>query len=142
VLINEVAWAGTDASASDEWIELHNPGTEMVNLAGWVLNSGGGLNIPMLGSLPPDGYFLAERSDDSTISNLAADLVYTGSLHDGGDTLWLVAPNGIPVDSANAVRPGWPVSPIGRAAHLPAQVAWLHELGLVGCRSPESVVTP
>jgi multidrug efflux pump subunit AcrB len=25
VVINEVAWAGTAASSSDEWIELYNP---------------------------------------------------------------------------------------------------------------------
>ncbi len=28
VLINEVAWSGTTANSSDEWIELHNPGPE------------------------------------------------------------------------------------------------------------------
>jgi hypothetical protein len=36
LVINEVAWAGTDASTSDEWIELYNPGGGSVKRAGWV----------------------------------------------------------------------------------------------------------
>ena len=27
LIISEVAWGGTEASADDEWIELYNPGT-------------------------------------------------------------------------------------------------------------------
>ena len=37
VIISEVAWAGTAASAKHEWIELGNLGTDTVDLAGWVL---------------------------------------------------------------------------------------------------------
>jgi hypothetical protein len=34
VIINEVAWAGTLASSSDEWIELLNPGVAPIDPAG------------------------------------------------------------------------------------------------------------
>ena len=37
VIINEIAWAGTPASPSDEWIELRNLGTMPVDLSGWCL---------------------------------------------------------------------------------------------------------
>lgn len=37
VIINEIAWAGTPASPSDEWIELRNLGTTPVDLSGWCL---------------------------------------------------------------------------------------------------------
>ena len=37
IIINEVAWAGTAADPTNEWIELRNIGTEPVDLAGWVL---------------------------------------------------------------------------------------------------------
>jgi len=37
VIINEIAWAGTPASPSDEWIELRNLGTTPVDLSGWSL---------------------------------------------------------------------------------------------------------
>ena len=36
LVINEVAWGGTDASPYDEWIELYNPTDEPVDLTGIV----------------------------------------------------------------------------------------------------------
>ena len=41
VVINEVAWAGTSASASDEWLELYNSGAADIDLTGWTLSDGG-----------------------------------------------------------------------------------------------------
>jgi len=37
VVISEIAWAGTQADAADEWIELANVGETPVDLDGWVL---------------------------------------------------------------------------------------------------------
>jgi uncharacterized repeat protein (TIGR01451 family) len=37
VVINEIAWAGTQASPQDQWIELRNLGTTPVDLTGWTL---------------------------------------------------------------------------------------------------------
>lgn len=133
VLINEVAWAGTAASASDEWIELHNPGPAKVDLQGWRLTDRHDLNVALSGAISAGGYYLLERTDDQSISNLSADLLYTGGLGDEGEILWLIAPAGEIVDSANAVRPGRPASPLLRLARQPSQVAWLSELKLLGC---------
>ena len=44
VVIDEVLWAGSDTSSSDEWIELLNASTNEVDLSGWkvqYLNSAG-----------------------------------------------------------------------------------------------------
>lgn len=133
VLINEVAWAGTAASANDEWIELYNRGPIAVDLRGWLLTDRDDLNVRLSGMINPGGYFLLERTDDQSIANISADLLYTGSLGDEGEILWLIAPAGENVDSANAVRPGRPVSLLARAVRQPAQVAWLSELDLVWC---------
>ncbi len=133
VLINEVAWAGTAASASDEWIELHNRGLTEVDLRGWLLTDRDDLNVQLSGALAPGGYFLLERTDDQSIANISADLLYTGNLRDEGETLWLIDLAGEIVDTANAVRPGRPVFPLLRLARQPSQVAWLNELHLVGC---------
>jgi hypothetical protein len=133
VLINEVAWAGTAASASDEWIELYNRGPIAVDLRGWLLTDQDDLNVRLSGTIAAGGYFLLERTDDQSIANIPADLLYTGSLGDEGEILWLIAPAGEIVDSANAVRPGRPASPLLRLARQPSQVAWLSELNLVGC---------
>lgn len=106
--INEVAWAGTLASSSDEWIELYNPGTEPVDLAGWRLTDGGDLDRTLAGMLAPGGYYLLERTDDATVSDVPADLTYTGSLRNEGEALELLDPSGASVDRANAGGGAWP----------------------------------
>jgi len=133
VLINEVAWGGTAASASDEWIELHNRGVSEVDLRGWLLTDRDDLNVALGGTISPGGYFLLERTNDQSIANISADLLYKGSLRDEGEILWLFDGAGEIADTANAVRPGRPAFPLLRLARQPSQVAWLSELNLVGC---------
>jgi hypothetical protein len=79
ILINEVAWAGTLASANDEWIELWNPGSAPVHLDGWLLSDDNDIHIDLMGIVPARGYVLLERTDDGTISNLHAQAIYTGA---------------------------------------------------------------
>lgn len=109
VVINEVAWAGTAASPSDEWIELYNPSDSPVDLTGWTLTFG--KTVIDLGSgentvIPAGGYFLLERSDDNTISDIAADLIYKGALSNSGTVIELIDPNGKVVDTANSGSEG------------------------------------
>jgi len=37
IVINEIAWMGTENSANDEWIELYSD--QQVNLTGWILEA-------------------------------------------------------------------------------------------------------
>jgi len=74
VVINEVAWAGTQANASDEWIELYNPGGDPVELTGWALYEGDVRIIALTGTISAGAYYLVERTDDGTISDIPADL--------------------------------------------------------------------
>lgn len=108
VLINEVAWAGTGASANDEWIELHNPGGEAIDLAGWRLSDGGDVSIILGGTLPPFGYFLLERTDNTTVADVGADQIYTGGLSNTGETLTLFDPSGKVINTANGAGGAWP----------------------------------
>ena len=67
VVINEVAWAGTQSSSNDEWIELYNPSSQAVLLDGWTLKAADGSpNISLSGTIPAGGYFLLERTDEDT----------------------------------------------------------------------------
>jgi hypothetical protein len=118
VLINEVAWSGTLSSSGDEWIELFNPGPDPVNLDGWSLEDGNDMTVSLSGTLPPFGYFLLERTDDNTVADIAADRIYTGNLHNGGDTLWLRDPSGAVVDSANQNGGGWPAGEASSRASM------------------------
>ena len=108
ILINEVAWAGTRASSSDEWIELYNPGSTEIDLAGWVLTDNGDIRVLLAGSLPAGGFFLLERTDDTTVADIAADQICSGGLSNEGERLFLRDATGAVVDSANADGGGWP----------------------------------
>jgi hypothetical protein len=118
MLINEIAWAGTLASANDEWIELHNPGSEDIDLTGWTLTDGNDINIVLSGVLPSYSFYLLERSDDTSIADIAADRIYTGCLSNGGETLYLNDPTGSLVDSANLSGSGWPAGETSSRASM------------------------
>ena len=111
VVINEIAWGGTAASASDEWIELYNTTEAAIDLTGWILafgetaiELGGETNSMIEGG----GYFLLERTDDGTVSDVDADVLYTGSLSNGGATIELRDAAGEIVDRVDAAETGWP----------------------------------
>lgn len=109
VLINEVAWAGTRADPSHEWIELFNNSSAPVDLSGWSLVSSDGTpNIALNGVIPAGGYFLLERNENAT--NIPADLIYDGNwaLSDEGESLFLYDPSSNLVDSANGNGGAWP----------------------------------
>ena len=96
VVINEVAWGGTEASAFDEWVELYNRTEEPISLSNFVMYSSDmSPYIPLSGTISGESYFLIERTNDTTVSTVTADLVTTFSGDDGsglsndGDALTL-----------------------------------------------------
>lgn len=90
VVINEVAWMGTLARASNEWIELYNTTDSAVDITGWQLVSDDGTpNIALSGTIAAHGYFLLERTSDDTIKNIPADQIYVGALSNSGEALSL-----------------------------------------------------
>jgi uncharacterized protein YdeI (BOF family) len=114
LVINEVAWAGTAASSNDEWIELYNASDMPVDLTGWQLRAADGTpSISLHGVLSPGGFLLLERTDDDTVRDVPADLIYSGALNNQGEQLWLLDNQGQVVDSANADGGGWPAGSSG-----------------------------
>jgi hypothetical protein len=100
VFINEVAWMGTTLSATDEWIELFNDGAEDIALSGWkILADDGSPSVGLSGSIPANGYYLLERTDDGSVPNVAADKIYSGDLGNAGETLRLLDNAGGIVDT-------------------------------------------
>ncbi len=83
VVINEVAWMGTPADYHDEWIELYNNSSKDINLNGWVLRvQDNRPYINLSGIIMANSYYLLERKDDETVSDISADLIYG---NDGDD---------------------------------------------------------
>ncbi|MBI2038959.1 MAG: lamin tail domain-containing protein [Candidatus Niyogibacteria bacterium] len=108
VRINEVAWMGTVNSASDEWVELYSDSAE--DLDGWILSTAdGGMNVALSGTIAAGGYFLIERTDDSTVPDVPADLVaaFGSGLSNAGEILILKNASGAEVARVDASG-GWP----------------------------------
>lgn len=82
---------GTTATlSSDEWMELYNPGDSAVDLTGWTLEAADGTpKIALTGTIDAAGYYLLERTDDTTVSDIAADQIYSGALGNAGESLTL-----------------------------------------------------
>ncbi len=108
IVINEIAWMGTATSSNDEWLELYNPTNAPVDLTGWTLKSKDGTpNISLSGTIVSFGFYLLERTNDSVISDLIADKIYSGALGNGGESLELRDSSGNLEDSADFAS-GWP----------------------------------
>src|SRR5690606_12031971 len=101
LVINEIAYRGTVASSSDEWIELFNASPGQIDLTGWqlLINS---TVVSLSGVIPPYHYFLLERSDDQTVSDQSADRIFTTSLSDSGAVLQLKNPSGQIIDQVSS----------------------------------------
>jgi len=107
VVINEIAWMGTAASYYDEWIELYNNTSSTISLTNWTLSGADGTpNITLSGSIGPYSYFLLERSDDNTVSDITADQIYTGALDNTGEDLSIKDSSGDLIDRVDC-SDGW-----------------------------------
>jgi len=107
VIINEIAWMGTNISANNEWIELYNESTQEIDLAGWILQATDGApNIVLQDKIPALGFFLLERTDNETVPNISADQIYQGSLSNAGEKLLLTDNNGQTIDVVDCSA-GW-----------------------------------
>ena len=102
VVINEIAWMGTKTSYNDEWIELYNNTDLPISLDGWLLRAvDKSPEINLAGEISANGFFLLERTDDKTIPNIPADLIYKGVLNNKGENLEFYDSSGILIDSVD-----------------------------------------
>jgi len=88
LVINEIAWAGTEASSFDEWIELYNPSSHTLDLSHVVLH--GEDLVPYLtlsGSIAPGAFYLLERGEDGTTTDVVEDKAIAFSGVGGGSGL-------------------------------------------------------
>lgn len=95
VVINEVAWMGTKANSTDEWIELYNNTDSDIDLTDWILEASDGSpkiefteeykdkvkrNKDKNPIIKSKSYFLLERTDDNPTSE-TGDWFFTGALN-------------------------------------------------------------
>ena len=101
VIINEICWMGSTQSSSDEWIELYNPTLKSISIDDWVLKTQDeNIKIILKGTIPSQGFFLLERTDDNSVPSEKADLIYQGALNNSGENLILLDNNSTIIDQA------------------------------------------
>jgi len=114
IIFNEIAWMGTKNSSNDEWIELKNISGSTIDMNNWqILDKAGleddtkGINIIFENAtISQGGFFLLERTDDTSVPNIIADLIYTGALNNTNEALYLFDKNCNLQDKIEA-NPNW-----------------------------------
>ena len=113
IILSEIAWAGSEKSAADEWIELANMGSGDVSVAGWRLTgvgtSGSVLIIPDGATIPAGGTYLIanyKMGSSSTLSVAPDDVTTAVSIPNTALNVSLLDQTGTVVDSL--VDPGTP----------------------------------
>jgi hypothetical protein len=114
IIINEVAWMGGSETYSltsnDEWIELKNISTETVDISNWqMLDEDEQIKVKFGSNakINPNGFYLLERTDDSSVPNVAADMIYSGALSNSNEGLRFFDGQCNLADEALAI-PSWP----------------------------------
>jgi len=107
VVINEIAWAGTTDSSTDEWIELYNTTSGDIDLTGWTINDDNGDSIYSIASgvVAGHGYFLIEDSEITT--SVPSNSIINVSLANTGDSLVLKDALGTDIDTVNSTGGMW-----------------------------------
>lgn len=112
IIINELAWAGSSVSSSDEWIELYNTTDQPIDLAGWTLKkvdtskSTGELKnmltIPEDHTINPTGYFVIANYNaaDSVLAIEPDYQTISVELHNTRLQIQLVNASGVIIDTA------------------------------------------
>ncbi len=109
VVINELMF-NPPGGADDEFVELHNPGTEPVSLGGWRLESGIRFTVPAGITLPAGGHLVIARNAARMRTNYAnlnaANCLgdYEGALANGGDRVVLTRPDPLVVTNGAGIR--------------------------------------
>jgi hypothetical protein len=96
VVINEIMFDPVSNDPDDEYIELHNRGTNAVNLGGWRIRDAVSFNIPDGTTIPAGGYLVIARNAARLMSQyqgLTPIGDYDGSLANGGERIELDFPD-------------------------------------------------
>lgn len=110
VVINEIMWSGSSMGSDDEWIELRNMTSSVIDLSNWVVEKLGtapspNITIPSGNSIGPNGFFLISNDPkSSSIFDIDPDYQTASvSLDNDGEQLVLKNNTSAIVDTANGL---------------------------------------
>jgi len=109
IILNEVAWMGSTENHSNEWIELKNISSYEIDISGWWLidqREQIKVVLPQNTIILAGRFFLLERTDDDSVLDVRADMVYRGILSNDEEGLRLLSPDCLIKDEVLA-DPKW-----------------------------------
>gem|GEM_PF-2348890 len=121
VVINEIFYHAPDNLEDLEWIELHNPDGQPVDISGWRFTQGNEFRFPEKSQLPPGGYLVLCKDQKlfKGFYDARVDGEIKGSLRDRGDIVALANAAGVPVDRVTYTdQDPWPSSADGISSSL------------------------
>jgi hypothetical protein len=141
VIINEIMYHPPNDLEGLEYIELHNPGDESVELSSWSFTKGIRFTFPDGATIPPNGYIVVCRNLSVFRETFGIDINalgnFEGQLANDGEQIELSDVQGKRVDSVEYDdRLPWPVSADGYSASLERMASPLSEGGSQGVGSP------
>lgn len=98
IVINELMYNPISGNDDDQYVELYNKGTNLVNLSGWQFTSKAVFTFPTNTVLAPDSYLVIARNQTNlwakypNLNNTNTVGNYAGKLSHGGDRVALTIP--------------------------------------------------
>ncbi|PKN71925.1 MAG: hypothetical protein CVU50_09425 [Candidatus Cloacimonetes bacterium HGW-Cloacimonetes-3] len=126
IQFNEINYNSSDEFDPGDWVEIHNPGTDAVDISNWVFKDGDNshvFTIPQGTTLSANGFLvLCQSLAEFTavfpaVTNVLGDFDF--GLSGSGEAVRLYTSNGETVDSVfYGVNAPWPTEPNGNGSTL------------------------
>ncbi|MFA6407098.1 MAG: lamin tail domain-containing protein [Candidatus Paceibacterota bacterium] len=91
ILLNEIAWMGTNGNIKHEWIELRNSSLKSVDISNWeLLDKSKKIQVKFSEgtTIEPGGFYILARGTE-TIPNVHAHARFSGTINDADEVLTL-----------------------------------------------------
>ncbi len=121
VVINEMMFHAASDLDGDDYLELTNIGATAVDLSGWTIDKGVTATFPAGATIAPGGFYVLanDATQFQATYHRAANLVYTGNLSNGGETVNLKDSGGNVIDSVKySDHDPWPTTTDGTGPSL------------------------
>jgi hypothetical protein len=122
VIINEIHYEPVDVTKLEEFVELHNPGTEAADISGWYFSEGIRYVFPAGTTIAAGGYLVvAENPTNLTkkYPGVSALGPFEGHLSNDGEVVELRDAQGMERDQVDyALRFPWPMASAGDGSSM------------------------
>ena len=121
VVINEIHYETEDITVPGEFVELHNPGTEAVNLSGWYFSDGIEFTFAPGTLLEAGGYLVIAESPEVVLSTngVVALGPFSGKLSNEGEVVELRNADGDREDRVEyRIQFPWPLDSAGEGSSM------------------------